>query len=128
MAPPAAAHVLRPLVAGPARAVAHRGAGVSAIHAELLLQMRALKLPRPVVEYENAIPGRKFRLDIAYPDRKLVIEVDGAVHRIKTRFHADIEKHALLVLSGWKLLRVGGHEVRSGLAVEWVREFLAQNP
>lgn len=73
-------------------------------------------------------PERRFRVDFAWPDRRVIVEVDGEVHRIKARFHADIEKHALLVLAGWTVLRVGGREVRSGQAVQWVRQVLDAHP
>lgn len=98
---------------------------MSAIAALFALHLRADKLPPPVPEY-LPFPDRKFRIDFAWPAVKFAVEVDGEVHRIKARFHSDIEKHALLAMDGWVLLRVGGREVRSGVAVMWTRTMLAR--
>ena len=98
---------------------------MSVIEETLALQIRVMKLARPVRQFKP-FEERKFACDFAWPELKLVVEVDGEVHRIKSRFHADIEKHALLVLAGWTVLRVGGREVRSGVGIEWVREAIAQ--
>lgn len=95
----------------------------SEIEQMLAVHIRADKLPPPEREYMPN-PKRGWRIDFAYPTLKIAIEVDGAVHRIRERFHADIEKHAWLVLNGWTLLRVGGREVRSGKAIEWVKALL----
>jgi hypothetical protein len=46
-------------------------------------------------------------------------------HRIKGKFKRDIEKRALALLAGWRVLEVGGDEVRSGRALVWLRELLA---
>ena len=42
------------------------------------------------------------------------------VHRIKGRFRADIEKRALALLAGWRVLEVSGAEIRSGQAIAWL--------
>lgn len=98
---------------------------MSVIEETLALQIRVEKLPVPQREFKP-FADRRFRCDFTWEYLRLICEVDGEVHRIKSRFHADIEKHALLVLAGWTVLRVGGREVRSGLGIEWVREAIAQ--
>ena len=98
----------------------------SRIEAQLELQMRALKLPgwvRNLVFLEH----RKFELDFAWPSLKFAVEVDGHVHRIKERFNADHEKHALAMLAGWTVLRVGGQDIRNGSAVTWVETMLSRS-
>jgi len=95
----------------------------SALEEQLAQHIRADNLPRPIRQYQ-VNPARRWRLDYAWPDLRIACEVDGEVHRIKERFHADIEKHAWLVLHGWTLLRVGGREVRSGKAIEWLKSLL----
>ena len=96
---------------------------MSAIAAMLAVHMRADRLPIPEAEYPF-LPDRRFRFDFAWPLLKFAVEVDGEVHRIKSRFHADIEKHALALLAGWRVLRVDGREIRSGVAVKWVGHML----
>lgn len=95
----------------------------SAIEETLAVHIRAEQLPRPKRQF-IVNPDRRWRLDYAWPELKFACEVDGEVHRIKERFHADIEKHAWLVLNGWTLLRVGGREVRSGQAIAWLKTLL----
>jgi very-short-patch-repair endonuclease len=63
---------------------------------------------------------RLWRIDFAWPDLSLGIEVDGSVHRIKSRFHGDLEKNAALLLAGWRILHVGREQIKNGKALEWV--------
>lgn len=79
-----------------------------------------LRLLAPEFEYKGAVPGREFRIDFCWPERKIAVEVQGMVHRIKARFKADTEKHCLLVIHGWKVLPVSGDDIRSGRAVNWL--------
>ena len=73
--------------------------------AVLLRQIKRAGLPDPVVEYRFDL-NRKWRLDIAWPSRMLVVEVEGMAHRTRERFLADIEKYNALCGAGWMLLRV----------------------
>lgn len=84
-------------------------------------------LPAPFREF-TWHPTRNFRADLAWPGHQFAVEVDGAVHRIKGKFERDIERHNLLVLAGWKYLRVTPDMVRSGEALRLVREALAATP
>jgi very-short-patch-repair endonuclease len=90
----------------------------SVIEALFALQLRALKLPAPKRNYVF-LPNRKLELDFCWPEIRLGVEVEGAVHRIKERFHGDIEKHALALVGGWTVMRVDGRSIRSGKAIEW---------
>jgi very-short-patch-repair endonuclease len=67
---------------------------------------------------------RGWRLDLAWAELKFAVEVDGAVHRTKERYYADIEKHNALSAAGWRWLRVTPAMVRSGEALELVRGML----
>ena len=67
---------------------------------------------------------RGWRFDLCWPALKLAVEVDGAVHRIKERFLADMEKHQAAFAAGWRVLRVAPRQVRNGAAVELVRQAL----
>lgn len=70
------------------------------------------------------IPTRKWRLDFAWPDLKVAIEVQGMVHRIKQKFKRDIEKRAELMLAGWEVLEVDGEAIADGAALAWVKRLL----
>ena len=100
----------------------------SALEAELALQIRALGLPEPVREYQ-AIKGRKFRFDFAWLEQRLLVEVNGGTytqgaHSTGQGIARDYEKANLAVLQGWRVLSFDGKSVKSGEAVEVVRQAL----
>jgi very-short-patch-repair endonuclease len=52
------------------------------------------------------IDGHRFKLDLAYPEIRLAIEVDGfAVHSTRSAFDHDRTRENLLVTGGWTVLR-----------------------
>lgn len=87
-------------------------------------QLDALELPPSVQQFAGAVPGRRYKIDFAWPDRKIAVEVQGMVHRIKKQFKSDTEKMSLLVLNGWRVLPVSGDDVRSGRAAAWITTLL----
>jgi very-short-patch-repair endonuclease len=94
------------------------------------------KVPRPILTLEGRLadqmteaglkferqykwhPKRKFRADYAFPDKRILVELDGAVHRIKGRFKSDIRKRQEAILEGWTMLPIGTDQVRDGTAVD----------
>jgi len=80
----------------------------------------------PVREF-HFDPVRKWRIDFAWPDRKLAVEIESSVHRIKGRFSRDIDKYNALEKSGWTLLRYTAKMVTAGIAINDVLEWLKGN-
>jgi hypothetical protein len=79
-------------------------------------------LPKPSIEHKFAISlGRKHRSDLAWPELKFAIEVQGQVHMIKGKFRRDIEKSQLYLQLGWKVLLVTPKQARNGEALELLR-------
>ena len=74
-----------------------------------------LALKKLVWEYPGAVPGRRFRLDIAFPQHKLACEVDGWEHHGKylSDFKRDRLRDRLLVQNGWRVLRFYAEEIHS---------------
>lgn len=77
----------------------------------------------------RAIPGRQFRIDIAFPELKLAIEVMGGTwsngrHTRGAGYEADCEKACLLAGLGWRYLPVTSEQVRSGKALKWIEKAL----
>ena len=100
----------------------------SQLEAELALQIRALGLPEPIREYQ-AIKGRKFRFDFAWLEQRLLVEVNGGTytkgaHSTGQGIARDYEKANLAVLQGWRVLTFDGKSVKSGEAVEVIRQAL----
>jgi very-short-patch-repair endonuclease len=58
-------------------------------------------------ELGGTIPGRRYRIDVAFPAHKLAIEVDGWQHhgKYKGDFQRDRERQNLLTLQGLRILR-----------------------
>lgn len=77
-----------------------------------------------------AIPGRRFRWDFAWPDDKLLLEVQGGTfsrgksgHSSGMGINRDCEKANLATLAGWRILTVDAKHVTSGQALRWIQEF-----
>lgn len=82
-------------------------------------------LPAPLVEYPFARHiGRKFQADCCWLEAKLIVEVQGAVHRIKDKFKRDRERSQVVASLGYRLMFVSPAEVKDGSAVEIVRRAL----
>lgn len=102
----------------------------SPIHRDAL---RALGLagdiPLPVIELA-AIPGRRFRFDIAWPERLVYCEIDGGTyingrHARGSGISSDCEKFSLASGMGWRVVRVDSPWVRERVAfVGWIRDAL----
>lgn len=86
-------------------------------------QLEEAQLPIPRRNW-FFINGRDFELDRAWPAQKVAVEVQGMAHRIKGKFKRDIEKRALAMLSGWRVLEVDGSSIRDGRAIEWAKQLL----
>jgi hypothetical protein len=78
-----------------------------------------LFLPPAVAEYKFH-PTRRWKIDYAYPEKKLAVEIEGAVwtggrHTRGSGFVGDMEKYNELAAMGWRLLRFLPHRTnRSG--------------
>lgn len=76
-----------------------------------------------------AIPGRKFRIDVAFPQDMLAVECMGGVfqmgrHTRGTGYTKDCEKACLLAIEGWHLMPVTSDQIKAGLALKWVESAL----
>ena len=83
---------------------------------------------RDFVRNVKFIPGRKFEADFFFPSLKLAIEVDGGLwmarggHTSGGGAKRDRERDILAYLNGITTLRVATDHVKSGEAIEWVKE------
>lgn len=70
-------------------------------------------LPMPVPQYEVLDGSGKLiaRVDFAYPDKRLALEIDGwTYHSGRRRRAADIARQNRLIVAGWTFLRFGPQE------------------
>lgn len=84
---------------------------------DILWDATASRWPSAQREYQGAVPGRGFRIDIAFPDIRLAIEVDGFQHhgRFLGDFKKDRIRQNLLTLNGWRILRFSAGQIRKDL-------------
>jgi hypothetical protein len=75
--------------------------------------------PEPVAEL-SPIEGRRWRADLAWPQQRLIVEVQGGVwlqrggHTGGQAQIDDMEKFNALQLHGWRVLQVTPQQVTSG--------------
>lgn len=63
-------------------------------------------LPEPVQQHPVSIGRRHYRIDLAYPESKIAIEIDGwEYHRSRSAFDDDRNRANDLVVAGWHVLR-----------------------
>ena len=114
----------------------------------LAWQVAAAGLPVPVAEHPFAAElGRRWRFDLAWPDRRLAVEIEGGLfgrggkgsnapcpacgqvpagaHRSVDGVLRDMEKYNHAALLGWRVLRVLPGQVESGEALALIERALA---
>lgn len=101
---------------------------MSELEAMLLLHICAAGLPEPVTQHRFH-PVRRWRADLAWPDARLLVEVDGATwaqgrHTRGKGYEGDCEKTNAATLMGWRVLRFTRQQVESGYAVETIGKAL----
>ena len=93
----------------------------SPLEVQLAFQMDAIGL-RYVSEYRfDAV--RRWRLDFAFVEHKVGIEVEGGIwtngrHNRGSGFEADAEKYNALASAGWRLFRFTPGMIKSGVALK----------
>ena len=94
-----------------------------------LLQQAGLEAPVP--QHRVRVDGRRYRLDLAYPDAKLAIEYDGeSFHSTPMQKASDRTRQERLERAGWRVLRFTRHDLYSptdGAIVRQISEALRSN-
>lgn len=73
--------------------------------------------------------GRNWRCDFAWPELRLIVEVEGGVytqgrHVRPSGFTKDIEKYNAIAAAGWTLQRFSRREVTSGEALNVIQRVI----
>jgi hypothetical protein len=74
-------------------------------------------LPTPVAQLWVDTPAGRFRLDLAWPDLLVAVEVDGRQHADPDAVVADARRDAALAALGWTVIRVRSWALASDLRV-----------
>ena len=94
---------------------------------DLLAQhMQYAGLPTPEREYRFA-PPRRYRADFAYPEQKILIEVEGGTwtngaHVRGGHYQSDCEKYNLATLKGYRVLRFTSNMIKDGTALQTIEQ------
>ena len=102
---------------------------LSALEETLALQILVMKLPAPVREYKFH-PVRRWRLDFAWPEIMLAVEVEGGGWMTKSRhtsgagFRSDMDKYHAAMDLGWTIYRCDGALINDGRAVALVQKLI----
>lgn len=80
--------------------------GDSDLETSVARWLTAAGLPPPVPQFPVLLGSRRYRLDLAYPELRIAIELDGwAAHGSRRAFDHDRARGNDLELGGWTLLR-----------------------
>lgn len=74
---------------------------------EVLWMAVKAQFPHAEREYQGAVPGRRYRIDIALEAEKIAIEIDGWQYhgKFKSTHESDRERQNHLAVAGWLVLR-----------------------
>jgi len=73
--------------------------------------LHAAGVPAPELQHVIRTVSGEFRADFAWPELKVLVEFDGAVHREGGVFVRDLRRQNALVAAGWTVLRFSGADV-----------------
>jgi very-short-patch-repair endonuclease len=70
-------------------------------------------LPRPRLNADVAVRGRFYEADCLWAEQRLIVELDGrAVHGTSRAFERDRERDRLLLVDGWRMVRITWRQLR----------------
>lgn len=97
---------------------------------QLAVHLRCYGIPYEREYLFAAEIGRKFRADFAFPDARLLVEIEGGTwsngrHSRGYGFELDCEKYNIATYLGWRLLRYSTDMVTGGGAIQNIRHLLA---
>lgn len=79
--------------------------------------VRDAGLPKPELQYEVVVNGRRRKIDAAFVDAMVAVELDGAeTHATAKALTDDLRRQNDLVDAGWNPLRFGWADLASGKA------------
>lgn len=94
-------------------------------------QLKILNTPIPVQQFKFC-PDRKFSADFAWPERKILVELEGGIWRRGGGAHShpaniirDIEKQTLAAYHGYRVFRFWENDIKSWSAANMMKEVLS---
>ena len=105
-------------------------APATALQVQVREYCREIGLLQPIPEYP-CIPGRKHRLDYAWPDHRVGLEIDGGMftggrHGGSPSAVRDVWKRNELTVRGWRGIHVAPSQLWKAQTWTWLRALLTQ--
>jgi len=104
------------------------GKFASHLERDLYLLMKGEGMTEGLDREHKFHPTRRWRLDFAWPDVKIAVEVHGGIwlpdrggHTSGSGRMRDMEKLNEATMHGWLVLEVASNHIRSGEAIEWIK-------
>ena len=93
-----------------------------------IASLKSERLPLPVAEHKFH-PPRRWKMDYAWPEYMVALEVQGAVwtggrHTRGSGFVKDIEKYNAAAAMGWRIIRCQPKELCTMATLQLVRQTL----
>jgi very-short-patch-repair endonuclease len=94
----------------------------------MVCQIAGLPIPK---HEQMLVPGRKWRVDLFWPQWGLVIEIEGGIwtggrHVRPAGFRADIEKYNAITLQGYTIFRILPEWIDNGKALALLQDWLGK--
>ena len=98
----------------------------SELEDRFLQHLSVESLPSPQVNATIELPDRTIEADMVWPDRKLIVELDGwHGHGTRAAFESDRDRDLALAAAGWVVVRVTWRMLASGIPPQ-LRQLLTQ--
>jgi hypothetical protein len=102
--------------------------GESELEARIVRVIDASDLPRPTQQHRVNFGKKRYRIDFAWPDRRLYLEGNGfGSHMLATDLDGDARRQNELVLDGWVPIEITWRMTDVEIA-NTIRRFLALHP
>lgn len=100
---------------------------MSKLEEEFAIHLKALKVPAPIRQFRY-LPKRKCQADFAWPEYKLIVEIQGGTwinggHSRGTGYAKDCLKYNAAQLLGWKVLCFTCDHIKNGIAAQTINNF-----
>ncbi|MCE9620727.1 MAG: hypothetical protein K8R99_00095 [Actinomycetia bacterium] len=83
-------------------------------------------IARPSQQHRVQVDGHRYRIDFAWPDRKLYLEGNGfGFHRLSSDLDSDARRQNTLVLDGWTPIEITWRMSDAHIA-DTIRRFLSR--
>jgi very-short-patch-repair endonuclease len=81
--------------------------GESALEAKIIRALVGHGIPLPAQQLRVDLGGSRYRLDFAWPDRRVYLEGNGfGWHRLSTDLDSDARRQNMLVIDGWRPIEI----------------------